>query len=117
LIAKWRTRESDLRAASNNYGVGGLAHFTEAKFRRRSDDIKRCADELEALVQACAASSVETECLWSEDDDGLWQTACGREWQFIDDGPIENRLHFCIQCGKHVALSSSPVRPESQEPK
>lgn len=52
-----------------------------------------------------------SKCRWTEDEDGLWHTECGREWQFTDDGPLENRARYCIECGG--AIVAKPVgRPE-----
>jgi len=42
---------------------------------------------------------VEAVCEWDQDSDGTWQTSCGHEFQFIDDGPEENQAFFCLYCG------------------
>jgi len=41
-------------------------------------------------------------CTWTQDMDGQWSTACGRCWEFINDGPKENRTDFCHGCGHPV---------------
>ena len=38
-------------------------------------------------------------CEWREDMDGLYATACGEVWEFIDGGPAENKARFCPYCG------------------
>jgi hypothetical protein len=49
-------------------------------------------------------------CVWREDADSLWNTACGRTWQFFDEGPGENRVNFCHGCG-HPVQSVGYVEP------
>lgn len=48
-------------------------------------------------------------CAWklASDDSGMWETACGRFWEFNEDGPKENRVHFCFFCGKPLRLVPS----------
>ena len=40
------------------------------------------------------------ECIWTEDEDGLWWTACKEIHEFFDGTPIENSYRFCPYCGK-----------------
>jgi hypothetical protein len=39
------------------------------------------------------------ECKWTQDDDGIWHTACGNAHEFMNEGPSENEHHFCPYCG------------------
>lgn len=39
-------------------------------------------------------------CKWAyDDDDGTWATACGELFAFTEEGPVENKFHFCCYCG------------------
>ena len=40
------------------------------------------------------------KCTWSEDEDGLWWTACKKIHEFFDGTPTENSYKFCPYCGK-----------------
>jgi hypothetical protein len=40
------------------------------------------------------------KCTWSEDEDGLWWTACKEIHEFFDGTPIKNGYKFCPYCGK-----------------
>ena len=42
------------------------------------------------------------ECIWSEDEDGLWWTACKEIHEFFDGTPTENSYKFCPYCGKEL---------------
>jgi hypothetical protein len=53
-----------------------------------------------------ATSPEDGTCEWTDDPSG-WQTGCGRDWQFIDDGPVENRMDYCMGCGKRVRVVAS----------
>lgn len=50
-------------------------------------------------------SNTQKVCEWYEDEDGVWDTACGAMWEFINDGPKENNMKFCHNCGKKVVIS------------
>ena len=44
-------------------------------------------------------------CEWSHnDDDGYWDTSCGKAWRFDDGGPKENNMNFCHCCGKTLRI-------------
>ena len=40
------------------------------------------------------------KCTWSEDEDGLWWTACKEIHVFFDGTPAENGYKFCPYCRK-----------------
>ncbi len=66
-------------------------------------------DALIAAVRAECAAKVRGECVWASNENGAWETECGRTWEFIDDGPKENGMKFCHNCGKSVrALEAQP---------
>ncbi|WP_233343684.1 hypothetical protein [Burkholderia cepacia] len=56
--------------------------------------------ELAAYV-AARRTTPDRECEWKCDDidNGIWESACGESWSFIDGGPVENRMLFCHRCG------------------
>jgi len=84
------------------------------------DRVREIADEREAMaamvaeypesVQALEADALilralleeRGDCAWTVDDDGAWSTACGRVWQFEVGGPAENRMTYCMGCGRRV---------------
>ena len=44
-------------------------------------------------------------CEWTHnDDDGYWDTSCGKAWRFDDGGPKENNMNFCHCCGKTLRI-------------
>lgn len=45
---------------------------------------------------------MSTACTWRENEDGQWETACGRVWEFNDGGPADNHCRFCFYCGLAV---------------
>lgn len=38
-------------------------------------------------------------CLWTENDLGIWETACGNAFELTTGTPAENRFAFCPYCG------------------
>jgi hypothetical protein len=46
----------------------------------------------------------EQSCIWTEDDDGIYETACGNMFE-LNDTPEHNRMKFCPYCGKVLRQS------------
>ena len=47
-----------------------------------------------------------TTCVWTEDDDGNWESACGYAFIFNDAGPVDSDWKFCPKCGLPLAERS-----------
>ncbi len=53
-------------------------------------------------------------CEWTHnDDDGYWDTSCGKAWRFDDGGPKENNMNFCHCCGKTLRIKGDQHGTES----
>lgn len=65
-------------------------------------DLHEALATAQSLLQNDAP--VEQVCEWREDDEGTWHASCGTEWQFTNDGPVENDVHYCMGCGKPIKL-------------
>jgi len=71
--------------------------------------------DMEVTIQRRGAGAAPPEreaasCVWRLEvdewgDSSLWHTACGREWTFTDDGPVENRMDYCHGCGTRVLVA------------
>lgn len=48
------------------------------------------------------ATHKATDCQWSEDDHGNWDTDCDEQFFFETGGPIENRARWCLYCGRRI---------------
>ena len=48
-------------------------------------------------------------CGWfiEDPDYGVWESDCGMEFMFNDDGPIENNFKYCPGCGKPITVLPS----------
>lgn len=57
---------------------------------------------LDRIIPETSAS-----CAWTEDEDGVWATACGESFVFTDGGPVENRARFCPYCGRSLEVKAS----------
>lgn len=61
------------------------------------------------LLGAAALRQTPKTCEWV--NGFVYTTACGHEWQFIDEGPVENKMQFCMGCGKPVSVQpKEPTR-------
>lgn len=54
-------------------------------------------------------------CNWSltDDDNMIYESACGEAWVFNDGGPKENNVRFCQGCGKPVNLFGITAKDQS----
>lgn len=53
-------------------------------------------------------------CEWIVDDDGeytVWESACGKSFEFETDGPYENDFKFCPYCGN--GLTENPFSKQT----
>jgi hypothetical protein len=47
----------------------------------------------------------EQSCIWTEDEDGIYQTSCGNSFEFMNGTPNDNHTKFCPYCGKVLTQS------------
>ena len=45
-------------------------------------------------------SDEQHPCVWTEDEDGNYDTDCDEKYSFIVGGPTDNGMKFCCYCGK-----------------
>ena len=43
-----------------------------------------------------------SKCTWTATNCEQWETSCGNEYEFYDDGPYENGFRYCPYCGKRI---------------
>ena len=49
----------------------------------------------------CAShSEFRADCIWTEDDDGIYLTSCENAFEFMNGSPEDNHMKFCPYCGK-----------------
>jgi hypothetical protein len=77
----------------------------KAAMDKYSEDEVLCNETIEQPAQGMVSA---TPCEWylDDDDNGIWQTGCGKLWSFIDGGPIENDMDFCHGCGNPVTVAT-----------
>ena len=58
------------------------------------------------------------KCLWVYDvvfDCGNWETQCGEMFEFVTDGPVENKFKFCPYCGGELELTITKEEEGEEE--
>ncbi len=45
---------------------------------------------------------IRNPCVWCQDEDGNWHTACDHVFVLNDGTPSENDMEFCCYCGKRL---------------
>lgn len=51
---------------------------------------------------------------WGDASD-LWQTGCGRTWQYTADGPAENHQVYCHACGGRIDIQPAIEDADDEE--
>lgn len=55
------------------------------------------------------AHTEQDGCQWNPDEDYVYSTGCGNEWQFTEGGLKDNQIKFCPYCSGKIAAP----KPES----
>jgi hypothetical protein len=79
----------------------------EDQYRRPTPaDLAAHVAALPAEERVAVLVALVGTCGWSADDEesesGLWVSACGAAWEFLDGGPVENGMKHCPKCGASV---------------
>jgi hypothetical protein len=45
------------------------------------------------------------DCIWTENEDGIYETSCGNAFEFMEGTPERNHIRFCPYCGKVLRQS------------
>ena len=56
------------------------------------------------------AHTEQDGCQWNTDEDSVYSTGCGNEWQFTEGGIEDNKIKFCPYCSGKI----SAPKPESE---
>ena len=59
-----------------------------------------CGDQVYAAKERMNTTG---GCVWSQDENGVWETACENAHEFSAEGVAENGYKYCPFCGKTIA--------------
>lgn len=103
-INEWKQKLATVTAELEAFIAGGV---TEELLRRQGGYLKvgkGCVlvreDDWDALLADHLGDANNKVCIWTENKDGQYETACGQMHEFFDGGPKDNHLQFCGYCGK-----------------
>ena len=63
---------------------------------------------------ALASQQKPIPCVWSEEYEGPWESACGHAFNIIEGGPAENGMKFCCFCGAPINAISYDEGAENE---
>ena len=63
---------------------------------------------------ALASQQKPVPCVWSEEYEGPWESACGHAFSIIEGGPAENGMKFCCFCGTPINAISYDEGAENE---
>jgi len=101
-LTAWKIIESV--PDKNNIVIIGIKESSDGAFVSREKAAEYLIHEHDIRVEASrtATLALRGECIWSEDEDGVYHTGCGNMFEFISGGLEENRTKFCPYCGKSL---------------
>ena len=111
---KWRYKAQQAEArAQDRADEAAACHEIMAECRNIAGEPHNSTVDavrgLLARAEAAEAALAErnTPCMWSLQDDefGIWEATCDELWQFFADGPVENNMKFCPNCGHPVEVA------------
>lgn len=86
-----------------------IARKLAAEFGIESfDQANAWLDEQSKLIDASPKGGSDA-CIWTDDGEGNWATACGEIFTLIEGVPAENKVHHCPYCGKNLQATSAEV--------
>ena len=97
------------RASSMDYTAEEMRAYAQKGMKQERALWELAASSQEIEFAAPVAPPVEPtdSCQWHQDDDGLLQMSCsGDPWVFEDGGVVENKVRFCMNCGKPVSVGA-----------
>lgn len=59
-----------------------------------------CPPEGTSKWQPCAKA--RRFCIWNQDREGTWETACDNRFMVNEGLPSENGMQYCCYCGRRV---------------
>ncbi len=67
--------------------------------------------------QAEAALAAAKPCVWSEDSNGIWYTACNDAWEMSEGTPERSGYKHCPKCGNLIIADPwvEPVEPDEPD--
>lgn len=51
---------------------------------------------------------MEDSCIWTQTDEGVFETECGKVCEFLTEGdPVDNEMAFCPYCSLPLKMKDS----------
>ena len=116
---RWDALDARNRAKANAKVRAKRLDWLRRWFVREGIDIndmlaRRCESTANAALTGgvlAVPSNGVVRCLWTVDDDGVWNTSCGQAHVFEAGTPGQNEFSFCPYCGKPMSECHTPNAP------
>ena len=87
---------------------------------RATEDLARIQIDAIRLLNECRYVNGEqrrrSDCAWTQDSDGLYNTGCGHVWFFDSGTAAENEAKFCVYCGGNLKANEYVEEPDDSSP-
>jgi len=86
--------------------MNGLLRTENADLRLKVARLKAVQEQdceaMRELDEENKRLTAQGACKWARTEDGQWETDCGHTFEFMHDGPAENRAIYCQYCGRKI---------------
>lgn len=65
----------------------------------RPKHLRVVCEDFEQIFHQYAPVQPPRRCVWTENEEGQWDTQCGGMFEFTEGGPEDNEQAFCGYCG------------------
>lgn len=82
--------------------ANGILIWTDGSCKPAEDEHLMMWEKIEALqaeVERLKSNESVPACIWTEDQEGNWDTKCGDKHYLTAGTPFENSMHWCCYCG------------------
>jgi len=91
-------REQDKRLDALIQTVADVA-FKQGETAASDDEVEDAINAVHEYIAELRTPAVREPCVWSQDEEGAWDTTCGGLFEFADGWPSENGAKYCCYCG------------------
>lgn len=90
---------------------GGMeCDYSDARSEMEEVAAEHDGDVIDLYTTQQPVHAERDDCQWNTDEDSVYSTGCGNEWQFTDGGLEDNQIKFCPYCSGKIAAP----KPESE---
>jgi hypothetical protein len=94
---------------------GKISEEDKIIFDDKSETVSSLLNRADTLLINQSSFKADEPCTWELDHgDNAWAGTCGSYWLFENEGPKENGVKFCPECGKPCVVIEPPKEKDDE---